>query len=97
MRHRRLLCTLLARSKAYDRVAGFLPPGVSRSRREASASSSLAAGAYPSDRRRQLKEDDVAAIEHGEDLARFLEERLSSGELWDDLDEVRSYRLHLLA
>lgn len=88
---------LLTRAVTYDRVAGYFTSwGLAVAARGlaefvgGSGTMRLIVGA-------QLQPDDVAAIEDGADLARVVEERLAAGDLWSDLDEVRSYRLNLLA
>jgi superfamily II DNA or RNA helicase len=93
----RFYVPLLARAHSYDRVAGYFTSwGL------AVAARGLAEFVNGSGRMRlivgaQLDADDIAALEYGADLAQVVEERLSAGSLWEDLDEVRSHRLHLLA
>lgn len=88
---------LLARSKSYDRVAGYFTSwGLAIAARGLAAfvagggSVRLIVGA-------QLLEEDVAAFENGADLAAVVAERLASGDLWTDTDQVRAHRLHVLA
>lgn len=88
---------LLARSKSYDRVAGYFTSwGLAIAARglaefvAGGGSVRLIVGA-------QLSEDDVAAVEDGADLAAVVADRLASGEIWADTDEVRAHRLHVLA
>lgn len=88
---------LLARSKAYDRVAGYFTSwGLAIAARglaefvAGGGTVRLIVGA-------QLLEEDVAAVEDGADLAAVVADRLASGEIWADTDEVRAHRLHVLA
>jgi len=88
---------LLARALSYDRVAGYFTSwGLAIAARGlaqfvgGSGTMRLIVGA-------QLHADDIAASEDGAALAQVVEKRLSAGDLWSDLDEVRSYRLNLLA
>lgn len=88
---------LLARARSYDRVAGYFTSwGLAVAARglvdfvSGPGKMRLIVGA-------QLHADDIAAIEDGALLAQVVEKRLSAGDLWEDLDQVRSYRLHLLA
>ena len=45
----------------------------------------------------QLDPADIAAVEDGADLAAVVAERLASDDLWDNADEIRQHRLHVLA
>lgn len=88
---------LLARSKSYDRVAGYFTSwGLAIAARglaefvAGGGTVRLIVGA-------QLAAEDVAAVEDGADLAAVVADRLASGELWADTDEVCAHRLHVLA
>ena len=88
---------LLARSLRYDRVAGYFTSwGLALAARgltqfvQGSGTMRLIVGA-------QLSAADVAAVEDGADLAAVVAERLATGDLWEDVDEVRAHRLHVLA
>jgi len=88
---------LLARSKSYDRVAGyFSSQGLALAARGLAAfingggSMRLIVGA-------QLSPEDVAALNDGAELAQLVEERLAENDLWTDADAVQTHRLSVLA
>jgi len=88
---------LLARSRTYDRVAGFFTSWGLAIAARGLAGFVAGGGALRLIVGAHLAEDDIAAIERGADLADVVAERLAASDLWADVDEVRAHRLHVLA
>ena len=88
---------LLSRARAYDRVAGYFTSWGLAVAARGLADFVVGTGVMRLIVGAQLEADDLAALEDGAALAAVVARRLEAGNLWTELDEVRAYRLHLLA
>ena len=88
---------LLRRAKSYDRVAGYFTSWGLAIAARGLASFIPTGGTVRLIVGAQLAKEDVGAVQSGEELADIVAARLASENFWDDLDEIRAHRLHVLA